>query len=361
MNIFEYEINDGLEHAIKASASVCYASVAEPSLCLDSKILKRPKSLASADDSDLYYVQSILVSSSWNKNDDIFDKAEIWKARHTPEDKPTNLEHDESAIIGHIISNWPIDDNGQLIDDNTNVDDLPEKFHILTGSVIYKAYTIPELQKRAGKLIAEIEEGNKYVSMECLFGNFDYGLINKSTGEYRILPRNNESSYLTKYLRAYGGQGEYDNYKIGRVLRNITFSGKGFVDKPANPDSVIFTKNMVSKSSEKTLNEKNTDLDNTGVSNNQLNSNVETIIMSSENKEVVSASTVAEENLVVTQPEVSTETVVADAVQDYVSELESLKKAKEEAAKLHEEAMMVKTTENEKMKQELAEIGRAHV
>ena len=165
-------------------------------------------------------------------------------------------------------------------------------------------------------------------------------------------------SYLTKYLRAYGGQGEYDNYKIGRVLRNITFSGKGFVDKPANPDSVIFTKNMVSKSSEKTLNEKNTDLDNTGVSNNQLNSNVETIIMSSENQEVVSASTVAEENLVVTQPEVSTETVVADAVQDYVSELESLKKAKEEAAKLHEEAMMVKTTENEKMKQELAELKK---
>ena len=30
---------------------------------------------------------------------------------------------------------------------------------------------------------------------------------------------------------------------MGRLLRNITFSGKGFVDKPANPDSIIFDKN----------------------------------------------------------------------------------------------------------------------
>jgi hypothetical protein len=366
MKIFEYEINDGLENIVKASASVCYSSIVQPSISIHKNKIKNIKSLASANDADLYYVQSILVSSSWNKNDDIFDKVEIWQARNTPEDKPTNLEHDEHTIIGHIISNWPITDEGQIIDDNTDINDLPEKYHILTGSVIYKAYSVPELQQRAQKLIAEIEEGNKYVSMECLFGNFDYGLINKSTGEYKILPRNEESSYLTKYLRAYGGQGEYDNYKIGRVLRNITFSGKGFVDKPANPDSVIFTKNMVAQSSEKKLDEKIEDLSNTGVSNNQLNLNVETIIMSSKNTEVT-ASTVVEEN---TKTTVATPTVVetvevAEAVQDYASELESLKQAKEEAvrmheeaSKMHEEAMKAKTAEHDKMKQDIADLKK---
>ena len=87
--------------------------------------------------------------------------------------------------------------------------------------------------------------------MECFFKGFDYGLFNSETGEYKVLARNEETAFLTKYLRAYGGDGKHQNYKLGRVLRNITFSGKGFVDKPANPDSVIFTKNDFSKISTK--------------------------------------------------------------------------------------------------------------
>ena len=71
---------------------------------------------------------------------------------------------------------------------------------------------------------------------------FDYGVTNKNTGEYKVLARDENTAYLTKHLKAYGGLGEHEDYKIGRVLRNITFSGKGFVDKPANPDSVIFYK-----------------------------------------------------------------------------------------------------------------------
>jgi chromosome segregation ATPase len=40
-------------------------------------------------------------------------------------------------------------------------------------------------------------------------------------------------------LKAYGGTGEYEGYRIGRSLRDISFSGKGLVSKPANPRSVI--------------------------------------------------------------------------------------------------------------------------
>ena len=47
----------------------------------------------------------------------------------------------------------------------------------------------------------------------------------------RIVARNDESAFLTKHLRAYGGTGEYEGYKIGRSLRDISFSGKGLVSK----------------------------------------------------------------------------------------------------------------------------------
>lgn len=264
MKIYKQEISDGIEALISSQATVAYATLAEP--CSDKSELgfDKIKSVASLEDKDLYYVQSILVSSSWNKNDDIFDKAEIWKAKNTPEDKPTNLEHDESLIIGHITSNYPIDDNGQLIPMDTQIEDLPEKYHILTGSVIYKGFSNPELQERASKLIAEIEEGTKYVSMECYFNNFDYGLRDENTGEFKVLARAEDTAYLTKHLRAYGGTGQHDGYTIGRVLRNITFSGKGFVDKPANEDSIIFSKTMLDN-----FENKNEDFQKKGVIENK--------------------------------------------------------------------------------------------
>ena len=318
MQIFQQEYDDGLSDIIRANASITYACVAEP--CTNQGIvnsLKHIKSIASLNDQDLYYVQSILVTSNWNKNDDIFDSKEVWLARNTPEDKPTNLEHDEATIIGHITSNWPITESGILIDENTPLENLPEKFHILTGSVIYRAYSKPELKERSEKLIAEIEDGIKYVSMECLFKGFDYGLLNKSTGDYKVLARNNDTAYLTKYLRAYGGLGEHQEYKVGRVLRNITFSGKGFVNKPANPESVIFTKDTLAKSLDTTWSEKNTILNNKGVIDNQSHKEVENNIMSSETK--------ASEEIVETQV-ANTEVVVQDTAESKVN-MEELKSA----------------------------------
>jgi uncharacterized coiled-coil protein SlyX len=55
----------------------------------------------------------------------------------------------------------------------------------------------------------------------------------------KVVARNETSAFLTKHLRVYGGKGEYEGYKVGRLLRNISFSGKGLVNKPANPRSII--------------------------------------------------------------------------------------------------------------------------
>jgi hypothetical protein len=373
MQIFEQEINDGLEVQLQSSASISYACVAEPSHKTNHNV-KHIKSLASLNDSDLYYVQSILVTSSWNKNDDIFDKNEVWAAKNTPEDKPTNLDHDEKTIVGHITSSWPITDDGVLIDENTPTENLPNKFHILTGSVVYRGFSSPDLMGRANNLINEIEAGTKYVSMECFFKGFDYGLINKSTGEFKILNRNSETAFLTKYLRSYGGLGEHDNYKIGRVLRNITFSGKGFVDKPANPDSIIFTKDGFSKSSLINSTENFVNLSNIGVSDIQSTPNVENNTMSlnetnteavAETTEVVEATQPTEASA--TSEPATTENNTVDLTQR-VAELESqvaaqldtiqtLQTEKEEAAKKaqkEEEEEMQKEEAAKKMKDDMS-------
>ena len=351
MIIFDQEINDGLDQKIKANTSIAYVS--ELGAC-DNHLKLRGffKTLASVNDNDLYYTQSILVSSSWNKNDDIFDKNEVWSARHSPEHKPTNLEHDEGLIIGHIVSNYPITEDGILIDENTPIENLPDKYHILTGAVIYKAYSKPELQERTQKLISEIEDGTKYVSMECFFKGFDYGLINKGTGEYKVLARDNNTAYLSKYLRAYGGLGEHDNYRVGRVLRNITFSGKGYVDKPANPDSIIFSKDNF-KFTENINLSKNEDISKSGVIISQSNINSENQIMN-ENTEVVEtvvadcaeATQAAETTIAELKTEIETLKLSNETVQSSIVE-------HEEAAKKYEKDMKEKKEELDTVKAEL--------
>lgn len=326
MQLFQQEYDDGLAELINSSASISYAAAIEP--CDTDLKSKTFKALASIQDSDLYYTQSILVSSSWNKNDDIFDKNEVWAARHSPEHKPTNLEHDEGIIIGHIVSNYPITEDGILIDENTPIENLPDKYHILTGAVIYKSYTKPELQERTRALIEEIENGTKYVSMECFFKGFDYGLIDKTSGQYKVLARDNNTAYLSKYLRAYGGLGEHENYKIGRVLRNITFSGKGYVDRPANPDSIIFSRNSFKFMNNDIDLQKNEDISKSGVILSQSNINSENHTMSNENTEVVATDC--------SEATQAAETTIAELN----SQIEALKSS-------HEEALAVAKTENE--------------
>ena len=89
MKIYASEKEAGLEEAIKASASVAYSSPV--AFYIPNKEQKESiKNLVVADEKatsenkeqfDLYYLSSILVSTGWNKNDDVFDLQEAWRAK----------------------------------------------------------------------------------------------------------------------------------------------------------------------------------------------------------------------------------------------------------------------------------------
>ncbi len=244
MIIYPQETMDGIAELVKASTSVAYHIPAKPLQVIDERGKDRiHRSLAAAnkDQPDLFYLDTILVTTGWNINKDIFDRKETWAARHTAEDKPFNLGHVQTDIIGHITDNFVVGESYKLVPDNSSLDDVPDKFHILTGAVIYKFWEDKDRMKTIATLIDEINTAAKwFVSMECLFSDFDYGLIS-SKGENKVIPRNEDSAFLTKHLVQYKGSGKYQDYSIGRVLKNITFSGKGLVETPANPESKILT------------------------------------------------------------------------------------------------------------------------
>lgn len=235
--IFKSEIQDGLKEKIISSMSI--SSTCELEIC-DPFLLNKPLRAVAENKNqmDLHYLKSILVTTGWNKNDDVFDKAEVWTARNTPSDKPFNYEHDQKQIIGHITGSKVIDEDGNDVAEGVSVDELPKKFHILTSAVLYKFWEDPKKQEEMNDIISGIANNKWFVSMEALFNNFDYAMDDGVAA--KVIARNEKTAFLTKHLRAYGGNGVFNNIKIGRVLKNIVFSGKGLVRKPANPESIIF-------------------------------------------------------------------------------------------------------------------------
>lgn len=246
VKVFVAERNDGLEEKIVANRTVAFYSRCVELINQDDSEIKKAQIAAKRilgsgrDTFDLYPVNTIFVTTGWNGNDDIFDCRETWAARHSPEDKPFNIDHDPRRIIGHITGVVGIDTDGSVIENDVVCNDLPNKFHLLTSGVIYKHVSSRDenLREETAEIIAEIESKKRYVSMEVLFNGFNYG-IKLADGSHKIIPRSENTAFLTKYLRAYGGKGIYQGQKIGRVMKDMTFSGKGLVEDPANPESVF--------------------------------------------------------------------------------------------------------------------------
>lgn len=246
MKIFKAEKDAGLVEQIRASSSLAYVSQlqpVDPTTAFAQRLIKAVASEKHPSDT-LYPMKDVLVTTGWNLNTDVFDNGETWIARNTPVHHPLNLEHNEKDIIGNITASQAVAEDMSPINDDAAIDELPSKFHILNGSVIYRVWQDEERQKVIDTVIREIENGEWYISMECIFKGFDYAVI-RPDGTSAVIARNEDSAFLTKHLRHYGGTGVYkcnasgEEFKLGRVLRNINFIGKGLVRQPANPQSVI--------------------------------------------------------------------------------------------------------------------------
>ena len=190
------------------------------------------------DQPDLTLVVSILVSTGWNLNDDIFIPSEVWAARNSPNHKPMNHMHDGTIVVGHIIKSRVLDKDGDTLSSD-NFEDMPDEFDIEVAGVLYKA--LPGREALVSDIISRANDGEMFVSMEAFFQDFDYGILDASNNLIKVVARTEETAFLTKHLRSFGGTGKFKDFRVGRVLKSIVFGGQGFVSDPANPDSIIKT------------------------------------------------------------------------------------------------------------------------
>lgn len=192
--------------------------------------------LIGKDQPDLALIVSILVSTGWNGNDDIFTPVELWRARATAQHKPMNDGHDETSILGHIVQSRAVDKGGEEIVLAEN-ETPPNEFDIEVAGVLYKV--LPRLEARIEEIIEKANAGEMFVSMETWFPDFAFGIFDEATGTTKLIARTDETAFLTKHLRSFGGDGEFKGQKLGRVLLDMVFAGQGFVETPANPESII--------------------------------------------------------------------------------------------------------------------------
>lgn len=237
IEVFKQERLDGIAELMVGESLAYLTEVRIPHVFEFSQISTM---LAKADleeftDNTLFPIESVLASIGINLNDDVFLAEELLKAKRTPINKPFNKMHNGDDIIGHMTAS-------RLLDENYNEATDQNFTHIAVSSVIYKVWRDKDREQEVAQLIEEIKAGKWKVSMECIFPHFDYAMITPA-GKQLIIPRNESTAYLTKHLRKYGGPGYYDNNKLGRVFRDLTFCGKGLVEHPGNQYSFILNKN----------------------------------------------------------------------------------------------------------------------
>lgn len=207
---------------------------------------------------DVMPLSSILVTDIWNANGDVFTGEELVNNHSTAKFKPINWMHKgseetENENIGVML------DSKLVFGDIPNVDIFEKsqaclkncsgKIHIKQDGIIWSQY----FPTYAEKIRKGIKNSSLFVSMECFFEDFGYAIREDNNSKIEFIDRTEETAKYTKALSQYGGPG-YINIKnkrmeIGRWLKNITFSGQGVVQSPANKNknkinSIIFAKSV---------------------------------------------------------------------------------------------------------------------
>lgn len=181
---------------------------------------------------DLLHVEAVLVSEGINENDDGFTRDELKRAISSPILKPMNWQHKDDKILGAMYAVEARDLKGNPV---AEIGDEPVEL-VIQGVVWHH---LPHIKATAEEIVRRIQKGDLFVSMECWFDDYEYGLYTQAGELFDLYPRNNDTAFLDGYLRANGGVGKYNGMRIGRALSGINFGGVAFVDRPANKRSHI--------------------------------------------------------------------------------------------------------------------------
>jgi hypothetical protein len=214
------------------------AKVGRESSSLKNKEISSALGLPAEEDRqiDLQYMNAIFVSSGMNKNGAVFLGSELLKAHKSISTKAVDVEHNEKEVIGHIAARGFLTREGEAVHpeealtamSQQDMDDL--ELDVAISAVVYK--------DRFPEIAESISNGEWMVSMECYYRDYDI-----KVGDL-IIPRDQAEQMgydklVGKVVQVKKGMKDFGFHMVGRVLRDIIFSGVGIVKDPANERSII--------------------------------------------------------------------------------------------------------------------------
>lgn len=374
MKIYPNEASANLNTLLLDNKTYVTASIKNPLTSKNSEAAKLGEKALNCQapvPDDVMQVDGIMVTASWNLNDDVFSSEEIWSSRYTPISKPVNQNHqgkenaEKNTILGVITSSYAVNTEFEYLD--VADDQLPDKFHLLVRTWVWKNY-FPEATTSIKR---KIEENKQFFSMECFFEDFGYALRTDKGGSVSILPRTEVTSWLTRSLRSYGGTGKVTingvNYQIGRWLRNINFSGVSFVDTPADVEAIVFQDYLDNSEASAKFSEISQSVSENGVLLNSPSQDNKDQIMAAKKPEVTQADEIVTETVVTPQvvdPNIALNekiTLLEETVATLTKALEaSTAKVSEAEAKIKEcNDIMAKNAKDMKAKDRFAKMKEA--
>ena len=183
---------------------------------------------------DLLHVEAVLVSEGINDNDDAFLREELKRAISSPLLKPMNWQHNDEKILGAMYAVEARDLEGNTLSAE-EIGDQP--IELVVQGVVW--HQLPHIKVTAEEIVQRVERGDLFVSMECWFDDYEYGLYTQAGELFDRIARKPETAFLEANLRSNGGTGRYNGMRIGRALSGVSFGGIAFVDRPANKRSFI--------------------------------------------------------------------------------------------------------------------------
>jgi len=303
-----------------------------------------------------------------NKNGDVVDSLTAAEIVKNFINKPINVEHDRTKVVGCILAaNFSKFGSNDILTED-EVKDMKEPFYITLGGVIWKIIN-PQLSNLIEDSNDPSSENYMNVSASWELGFNEYDLVllnddNKNLEDAKFISDEKQKDKLKKNLKAFGGSGKIDkNTSIYRqVLGSVIPLGIGLTANPAadvqgvavkdnNEIAIIDFKSKEDESDSSDINENNISQNDKNTVNQE--GVINRIIMKIENINQITDELLKQ--------------VKASSVTDFIQE--ELKKASEVfVAEKNEKDLSIKATnekyealsaESEKIKEELERVKAA--
>ena len=184
------------------------------------------------------------IVNSANKNGDVIDTATAIRMFDTFRQKHLNKEHKRDKIIGHIINAQFSSYGESNLLYPMDIQETQDPFNISLGAVVYKIVD-PDYAKQIEE--SSNEESPKYNSLsaswEIGMANYRIAMGSPNLKECQIIDNPKHVADLKQYLKAYGGDGTYNNALVYRLIGEECLAiGCAITSRPAANVRGILTK-----------------------------------------------------------------------------------------------------------------------